>query len=535
MKNQKAAQALLFEIRYGRLPSGRAGLLFILIVLVIFGQITTFYFINYDDPINIINNALIKTHSAENLFAIWKAPHAELYIPVTYSVWTAISYISHLFTGNTAHPFFYHTANLLLHIVNTFFVYRILRFILNFRKSMTVSAQGRMVAPFLGALVFAVHPVQVEPVAWATGLKDLLYVFFSLSALQVFLSRYAATGRKSGAVDATRIYLASTLLFILAVLSKPTAIVLPALLLIILMGLLKHSIARRELAVIGLWFLISFGCIILTKTVQSTGAGGEIALYERILVACDAIVFYICKILFPFFPSLDYGRTIASVTQNPWRYFLPPIVVMIPVLLFFLRNKFLWLSCLALIVVGVAPVSGFIPFEHQRISTVADRYLYLSMFGVAATISFIVSKYYNRKLIMGICLISLVFGAVSINYCSYWKNTETLMRYTVTRNPESFTANHNLGIVLMNKGRLKAAIPRFHKAIQIHADSALAHYNLALAYALDENEAAAYKQQRALAGIKPDKAKQLKKLISLILKSVKSEKMALELQTIIQK
>lgn len=495
-------------------------LIIVFCILVVFGQACSFSFIAYDDPINITKNPEVTTVSWQHFRSIWEKPQSNLYIPVTYTVWASVAIASHFLFSKKLNPFFFHSTNLVFHILNSLLVYAVLLQILALQKRRPI-ARVEALAPLIGALFFALYPVQVEPVVWATGLKDLLYTFFSLIAVWLFLRIHKPNGDLHGWYSETGIYLLTSLFFLLAVLSKPTAVILPVFLFVIVWGATARLPSGKEMLLIFAWLVLALFCVMWTRSAQP---GGEsIPIFDRFLVAADAVVFYLGKLIYPFSPALDYGKTLSHVLHQPWLFLYPVIIFALLILLFFLPDRKTWYSCLALVVIGVLPVLGFVSFDYQRISIVADRYLYLSMVGFSVAIMFIVFRYRQDKYIIVVLLLFLASAAIiSTRYASRWQNTESLMRYTLMQTPRSFVANHNLGIALMRHGKIKKSIPYFKKALQIDNKSVLARYNLAVAYACEDNRKAAWRQQQNLKALNADVADKLKTIIPNIIESIES-------------
>ena len=169
-------------------------LLLLLVVVAVYGEVLTFQFLPFwDDDTNIHRNPLYSPLSWENIALFWKGPFQQLYIPVTYSVWGALVALSRILAGTTLsvgpiNPVLFHGMNLVIHLFSTVMVFMILFQLIDVRNTQTMSKRRLLCSAAVGALAFALHPVQVEAVAWVAGLRDLLGGAFSLAVITLFLA-----------------------------------------------------------------------------------------------------------------------------------------------------------------------------------------------------------------------------------------------------------------------------------------------------------------------------------------------------------
>ncbi len=278
-------------------------LVLIVATLAVFGPVWNHDFVVLDDGVNIIDNPFLQPPSFSNALHLWKTPYKSMYIPVTYSAWAALARLSEIFepggSGGKLDPRLFHAANVLLHLLCVVLVFVILR--------MIVRADW---AACGGALFFALHPIQVEPVAWATGLKDLLCGLLSLTAVWQYL-RYAmpvSPQDESGSGQGGRISAGTTidspkrrylhyglalLAFLLALLSKPAAVVVPLLVWILDVCCLRRPVRENSVALAG-WIAVAVPVVVLTQSVQADTVNSfTTALWTRPLVAADAVTFYL--------------------------------------------------------------------------------------------------------------------------------------------------------------------------------------------------------------------------------------------------
>ncbi len=352
-------------------------------------------------------------------------------------------------------------------------------------------------AACVGALLFASHPVQVEPVAWATGMKDVLSGFLSLVAVWQYLAYASAMpsntkgnlGRQAeigmekarpGLKRRSLHYSLATLAFVLAMLSKPSAVVVPLVAWVLDFWILRRSM-RQSAVALSVWIVLALPVMVATRWVQS-GASPDLVspLWARPLVFGDAVAFYLYQLVWPLNLSPDYGRTPEFILQNGWIYFTWIIPFSLTVLVWLWKGRKPWLvASLGIFVIGILPVSGLVPFGFQKISTVADRYLYLSMLGPALGLAFFLSQQKRLLPVVAFCLVILGFLAVKSTFQTrYWQNTSTLFNHALKLNPHSWLAHNNLGVWLGTQGKVEEAIQHYREVIRIHPYHVNSRFNL---------------------------------------------------------
>ena len=401
-------------------PSPRVIWLYLLIfaaAVITFAPICSHPFLSWDDDHTIENNPLLQDPSLGHALHYWCEPFMDLYVPVTYTLWSALAGISTFVTHGQLDPRLFHAASVLLHATNAALVFWLLRRLLN--------------APWpaaAGAMLFALHPVQVETVAWTSGMKDLLCATFTLLAVtQYLLSLDSQKKPRRRRVH----YALGLAAMLLGMLSKPTAMVTP--LLIVTIDLLM--LRRPWQAVIrSAWpfFLLATPCMAWTKFFQPQETLNAGPLWRRPLVAADAIAFYFYKILFPLRLTYDYGRNPAAVWKNGWIWWTWLVPATAAAGLWYFRQRVRPLVAASLLLVaGVAPVLGLIPFDYQLVSTVADHYLYIAMLGPALAAAWAVTLMKPR---IAISASVLVLGLLAVRTADQQRhNGATAKRCSSTR------------------------------------------------------------------------------------------------------
>ena len=434
------------------------------LVFLLFARTWGFPFVPYDDAINITENPLFAVAGTENFSAIWRAPLHKLYIPLTYSAWAGTARLARQgLSGDGYHVFaanWFHAANVLLHLWNTIWVAALLRRWI--RSELAI---------VLAAAVFAIHPIQCEAVVWVTGMKDLLFTAFALPSIWCFINFARALWRPF-------LWLAiATLTYALALLAKPSALALP--LIILVVGHYERLPLRRVVPIFAGWVCLALPIVIMTFNIQADTVPHPVSLWQRPLIAAHAICFYVLKLLAPFNLALDYGATPSRVIKQGAPVFALIFVLLLAIWLWRRRADGWWFG-VGLATAASAPVLGFVPFEFQSHSTVADRYLYLPMFGVSVLLAMLIVRWRRFALWLSPVLLGLTWAGY--NQVSIWSNAESLFNHTLQINPGSVLAWQSLGAGRMTEERWMDAVPAFTSALTLRPRFGDALYNLGLAY-----------------------------------------------------
>ncbi len=291
--------------------SGRTAMFWILIlaaVLAAFGRSVFNDWVDWDDTSLIAKNSLITPPTLEGFLQVWNWNNPGIYAmynPMVYTTWWALADTAQLNEADIydtkLNPQIYHAANLLVHWLNACLVFEILR---------------RLKIPdwpaVIGALFFAVHPIQTESVVWATAMKDLLSGFLAMATIWRYLIAVESQGRKRKIN-----YLVSTGLCLLALLAKPSTVVLP--LIAIAFDILWYRRPlKTSLTWVSPWLVMVAGASLLARVLQPLSSIDFAApLWARPLVAADALAFYLYKLAIPINLTFDYGRTPTAVMTDP--------------------------------------------------------------------------------------------------------------------------------------------------------------------------------------------------------------------------
>ena len=222
-------------------------------------------FVNWDDGQNVYENPLLHPPTTDHLLKFWRGPYADLYIPMTYTSYA----IEARLWGDWAPG--YHATNFFLHVLAAFGVYRILMML-----------APNPISSMAGALFFLLHPVQAEAVCWISARKDVLAGVFSLFAIERFLSWESARRLRD--------YALATALFALALLSKPSSVIVPLMAFAVCRSTAKDSV-RPALVALLPWGVMAATFAFLAVRVQPMFEVFHFPLWQRTIVASDAVFF----------------------------------------------------------------------------------------------------------------------------------------------------------------------------------------------------------------------------------------------------
>lgn len=452
-----------------------------IVSLAVFFRILGHDFLTWDDDINIYQNYHLRQSLWTALELIWSQAYYALYIPVTYTVWLIIAKLSLAISGqhSSSHffPVYFHAASLLTHAINGFLVFKIIELLNSQIKSevQPEAAQADWLYCLLASLLFVIHPVQVETVAWATGLKDLLACGFGFAAIYIYLESRKRQNQ--------RLYFIATALFTLGILSKPNIVIVPLMILLLRKWVFKVNL-RRDFVKLLPWFIVAGAITLYSRSIQPLALQKYVPeFWVRPFLVGDTFLFYCAKLIFPLSLSPIYGRTPEYVISSR--------IVFATSALFFTFTYFIWRyrklyrltwTVFTTILLAILPVSGLLTFAYQDVSTVADRYLYLPMLGVAWGASLLLRKFHHRFTSFGFIAVLAVFGVKSMAQTSVWKNNLTLFEHAAALDPKNAIINNNYGLSLMNVGRPQDAIVYFQRAIEVDAKHKTAWNNVGLAY-----------------------------------------------------
>jgi Flp pilus assembly protein TadD len=437
-------------------------------------------FLDYDDMPFVVHNENLNPLTWESVGRFWTEPNSKLYSPVFFTFLAAETWLLQPTAdesgGRTMDPVVFHVGNLVLHVLNTLLAYVVLRRLVGLR-----------VAAMLGALAFAVHPLQVESVAWVTEAKGLLATLFGLLAIQQYLAFVGANRAKSATLLEVPTAWKSlhwglaTVCFGLALLSKPTAAAIPLMVLVLDLGWLRRDWQASVMA-LAPWVVMSLVLTMVTMMQQPAEEQKEhTATWARPFVAADAMTFYAWKVVAPTGLAPDYSRTPSVVLDQALTYFGWLALVALGGALWTLPDARQWLTAALIFLMALLPVSGLIPFHFQDLSTVADRYAYLALFGVALAIAWGVARYAHPAVRAVVLIVCVAWGVASYLQANAWHDEIALFRHGARTNMDSYLSFSHLGLAYVKQGKDDQAIPYLKRAAEIRRTSPEALSNLCIA------------------------------------------------------
>jgi len=456
-----------------REPSRRtSAVILVLATIACFGVVCTYGFTNNEDEWLIWRNPMIHPPTLASLGRIWSEPHLYLYVPATYTAWWLLAQVSQTSMpdadGAMLNPWVFHSANLFVHIIASLLVLQLLR-----------KLTRREGPALIGALLFAIHPLQTEAVAWTTGMKDTLCGVFSFAALVMYLRAVGGLGvppeRRDGSGEEETLgrdaqatgrgaYIAGTLFLAFALLAKPAAVVIPLMALIIDRLILQRSwpaIARS----LALWFLLTLPIMLIARHVQPATQVTAPPLWARPLVAADALAFYLGKLALPVGLTVNYWRTPQSIIDSRAIFYTWIAVVILALVVWRARSR--WLTAAALLfVAGVLPVLGLTTFLYQQFSTVADRFVYLSMLGPALAAAWLMSRRWNGVTVSIATIVLIALGAATTMQTRVWRDRLTLAAHGVAVLPDNPGARSAYAGALIRADRIEEAIAQLEEVMR---------------------------------------------------------------------
>jgi tetratricopeptide (TPR) repeat protein len=442
--------------------------------LLVFWQVCNFDFVSYDDNYYVYDNPNIQAGiTLKSVKWAFTTGRCSNWHPLT---WLSLMLDWQLY-GNNAGG--YHFTNLLFHIVNALLVFIVL-------KEMTNAVwQSAFVA-----ILFALHPLHVESVAWVSERKDVLSIFFWILTMWAY-TRYCNCAAVSAG---TKYYYLSAVVFLaLGLMSKPMLVTMPFVLLLLdywPLGRLttKRSLLYRLIEKIPLFVLIILSSII-TFIVQHKGKAvaniAELPLRLRISNVFISYMQYIIKMIWPvklavFYPYSAQNTPIFLVVICTVALFAVTIIILL-----YSKNHRYLITGWFWYIVTFLPVIGIIQVGAQAM---ADRYTYITLTGLFIIIAWglpeLMGKWPYQKIALGVSmvLVPTALGICASRQVSYWNNSVALFSHTIEVTQNNYRVHYNLGGTYFSLGRWQDAIDAYKQAIRIKPNYADAHYNLGASY-----------------------------------------------------
>jgi tetratricopeptide (TPR) repeat protein len=468
-----------------------AGALLVLLTIVAYAPAFRAGYI-WDDDWYITENRNLR--SAEGLRRIWfqmSRPH-QIVTPQYYPLTHTTFWVDYHLWG--LDPAGYHVVNVLLHAGSALLLWATLR---------RLSVPGAWVA----AAVWAVHPVMVESVAWATERKNILSGLFYWAALLAYI-RFDSLDAIEPRARSWGWYAAALVSFACALLSKSVTGTLPAAVLLVCWWK-RGTIARRDV-----WPLVPFllaaatmGAVTSWMERHVVGAKGEewsFTIADRVLIAGRAVCFYATKLIAPVGLAFNYERWDIDPRAG-WQWTFPIAVVMVAATLFALRGRIgrgpvaAWLFFVG----TLAPALGFVDFFPMRFSFVADHFQYLASAGAIVLVVGGAETWARRAprevraLVAGVMLV--ILGSLTAARAGVFRDSQSLWLDTLRKNPRSWLAHLNLEKHYRTGGEIELGLDEAREALVLRPQDANTVSRIALDLALlERREEARREHERAI-------------------------------------
>ncbi|MDY8135853.1 tetratricopeptide repeat protein [Aquimarina sp. 2201CG5-10] len=427
-------------------------------------------FLNWDDPAYVTQNELIKDFSIDGIVSIFSTKEVvSTYSPLVLLSWSFDYAISEL------DPLIFHLFNIIYHLCSVALVFYL---VLLLTKRFEIA--------FIASVLFGIHPMHIEAVSWISARKDLLYTIFFLLSLIV----YHFYTEKESKYPKWYYYIGCLLLYVLSLLSKGTAVILP--LVLFLFDYLKR---REHIKVILLeklpFFLLSIWFVYISIDNQVTGGAMEdrkfISAIDSLSVGFYGYLTYLIKAILPFHLSPYHPYPNELGAPMPWYFYASAI----PILALFIYTiikvrvyRFLFFG-ISFFFITLIPVIQVLPFGS---AVTADRYTYLPYFGLffllGKGIVHLIEKKTNLKksiyLLLSVYLIFL--GVITFQYSKTFKNTENLWSRVIELYPNDFLAYMNITNHKISQKDYKEALVYADKAINLKSNSYILYYNRGFVY-----------------------------------------------------
>ncbi len=487
-------------------------LLLVTCTLVIYNSVNQNGFVNYDDDVYITANrhvqAGLRWTTIRWAFTTFDAAN-----------WHPLTWISHAFDYQLfkLNPAGHHYTNVLLHSVNVVLLFLLL-----------VEATQRTWPSLIAAAIFAVHPLNVESVAWASERKNVLSMLFLLLAFWAY-QRYAST-------PSIVRYATVFFLFACGLMAKPQVITLPFLLLLwdywplrrLQFGSPQASATGDRTRSLG-WLilekvpLLALSAVSAVVTLAGQQAGGavrttiEYPATVRIENAIGAYFDYVGRLLWPLRLAPMYPHPGDSLLA--WQISVAALfVIAVSVLVLHFREKRYLVVGWFWFLGALVPMIGLVQVGQQA---TADRYMYLPMIGLLLMLCWGLGDWAGERktrvvgLASAAALVLVALGALTYRQVAFWHDSETLWTHAVAVTKDNYVAHINLGETFLNQERTEEAAIHFRAAVQIRPDDPAAHLNLGTCERRNKNFVPALQEDQAVLRLTSDKGLRTYALVNL--------------------
>jgi tetratricopeptide (TPR) repeat protein len=409
----------------------------------------------WDDSAYILNNRYVQNLTPNTLKEIFTTPVASSYVPLPILTF-ALEY--KVFGLN---PTIFHLSSILLHLLCTLLVFQLLRML---KLNVLYAA--------VGALLFGIHPMHVESVAWIAEMKDLLCTLFCLISIVLYIKYIGAQKNK------LVFFLLSLFLFILALFSKIAAVTLPLSLLLI-DYYLERPFKSKVLVEKVPYFLISllFGLaeIVMLQRQGALKVTEITSITDQVFLGFYALSSYIIKFVVPFQLSAIYPWVSAPGHALPVLYYISPLFILLLGFLIYLtlkKNRAVLFGSMFFLVNIILMFQAQI--LTQGIGFLADRFSYMPYLGICFIVGWsceriaLNKKELNKIIVGGVLFIILLFTVISFNRNKVWENDFTLWNDVIEKYPDNIYKSYaNRGIAYSSLEQWNNAITDFTRVIDM--------------------------------------------------------------------
>ena len=448
--------------------------LFIIPLFIYFKSLNN-EFTEWDDDKYITQNLDIRTLHGDSINYTLKKIFTS-YVLGNYHPVTMLSY-SIEYAKHKLNPKPYHITNLIIHILNTLLVFYFIWLLTKQRWT-----------AFITALLFSIHPMHVESVAWVAERKDVLYTFFSLISLCCYIHYHNSQNKKQ------LYYLIALLTFIIAVLSKAMAVCVP--LLFMLIDYFEGRKITSKSILEKLPFLlisIVFGiiAILAQKSSNSIEDISNYNFFDRILFSSYGILMYLWKLFIPSNLSCFYNYPIKQNGFYPSIFYIAPFVIAV---LFFSVYKFFKTEKDIIFGLGFFMFSIVLVLQILPVgaAVIADRYTYIPYIGIFFIIARFMNNCIENKIvplqsyrifiIIAFLITTLIYSYGTFQRTKVWENTITLFTDAIKKYDKAPGSYNARGGAYFHTGQYERAIADYSRYIFLKNDNAIVYYNRGLAY-----------------------------------------------------
>jgi Tfp pilus assembly protein PilF len=438
------------------------GLLLVLVTIALYAPVARAPFLNYDDALHVTDNPHVRAGLTWKTF-IWAFKTGET------SDWHPITWLSHALDCELfgAGPMGSHVINVLLHAANALLLFLLLE-----------NATGFLWRSLGVATLFALHPINVESVAWISERKDVLSMFFFLLALGAYgwYVRRPGIGR----------YLLVTVAYAFSLMSKAQTITFPfALLLLDCWPLRRVELVSRRFLKLVLekipWFALSAASALITIKVEADATQSSLPLWAHLANAVVSYGRYLVKSFWPVNLAIVYphpGLAISGTAVALAGFVTVGITIV--VVLFRQRRPFFvgWFWFLGTLV----PMIGLVQIS---VHAMADRYAYIPLLGIFVIVCWggaeLTATCHVPRLasVVGVAIIFVALAMGLHRQVNFWGDNLSLWSHTLAVTTGNYTAEDQFASALIAAGRVEEAMPHFQRALSIRPDDAMATLNLA--------------------------------------------------------